>query len=204
MTISSGDIITQVVTFGWGTGDEWQNKFTWKYSGSDYPDGNLIGALDAWAEDFYELAAAYLASYITSFTSEYNKITWNATSEEWEVSYNIGTGSGSVTFTDTNEILPFQVCPTLVGFTARPKTRGRKSPAAWCEDAQSSSQWETAVETILTSMLAEYIAKFIVETGKDLDPGVASTVTGVFYPFLAGMVKDIVFTQRRRTKGRGS
>lgn len=204
MTINNGDVITQIITFTLGTGDEVQNKFTWKYTGNDHPDSGLIAFLDGWAEDFYELAAAYLKSAITAFISEYNKIEWDAVDEEWEVTYNIGTGSGSVTFTDTNEYLPFQVCPCLIGFTSRPKSRGRKFLPLFCEDAQSTSQWESAVETILTSMLAEYLETQVIETGKSLAPGVPSTVTGAFLGFLSGMVKDIVFTQRRRTRGRGS
>lgn len=204
MSISDGDIITQVITFTAASGDEFQNKFTWKWVGNPHAESSFIGSMDTWAEDFYELMATYLASSFTSFVSEYNKIAWNATTEEWEVSENIGVGSGAPTFTDANDLLPFQVCPCLVGFTDRPKTRGRKFLPLFCEDAQGSSDFVSGAYDDLADALAEYLSEYILETGKSVLPGVASTITGTFHQFLSGMVKDIVFTQRRRTKGRGS
>jgi hypothetical protein len=204
MAVENGDVLTQVITFVLSTGDEFQNKFTWKYSGAGLADATLIAGLDTWAEDFYELAATYLKSTMTSFISEYNIIEWDPTDEVWEVTHNIGVGSGTVTFTDTNDMLPFQCCPCLVGFTERPKSRGRKSPPFFCEDAQDASSWVAGAEADIIDMLAEYLLDYIIQTGHSVDPGIASTVTGLFYPFVSGMVKDIVFTQRRRTLGRGS
>lgn len=204
MAVNDGDIITQVITFTLGSGDQFQNKFTWEYDGDSYADSSFIGGMDSWAEDFYELMATYLASGMTSFTSEYNKITWNDVDDIWEISYNIGVGSGNVTFTDANDLLPYQCCPCLVGFTSRPKTRGRKFIPLFCEDAQSNSSWVAGADTVLAAALAEYLATHIFETGKAVFPGVASTVTGTFLQFLSGLITDIVFTQRRRTLGRGA
>lgn len=204
MALENGDICTQVISFTIGTGDEFQNKFTWRYAGTGMGEGTFIGLMDSWAEDFYELAATYLKSTITSFLSEYDKITYNSESGLWEVSANIGTGSGTVTFTDTEDMLPFQCCPTLVGFTERPKSRGRKSPPLFCEDSQAASSWSPGAEADIIDMLTEYLLTYILQTNHSVDPGIASTITGTFLPFLSGLVKDIVFTQRRRTKGRGS
>jgi hypothetical protein len=204
VTIENNDVIQQVITWTLGTGDEFQNKFTWEYDGGGYPDSTFIASLDSWAEDFYELAATYLKSTITGFLSEYDKIVWNAVDEIWEISANIGQGSGNVTFTDITDLLPFQVCPCLVGFTARPKSRGRKSPPLFCEDAQGASQWIAGAEGDIIDMLTEYLLGHVIATGHEVIPGIASTVTGTFLPFVSGLVKDIVFTQRRRTLGRGS
>lgn len=204
MAVNDGDVLTQVITFTTLGGDEFQNKFTWEYSGTSHPESGVIASLDGWAEDFYELMATYLKDSFDSFTSEYNKIEWSTETSEWVVSENIGVGSGAPTFTDVTELLPFQVCPCLIGFTDRPKTRGRKFIPLFCEDAQTSSNWVSAAYDDIADALAEYLSEFIIETGKAVLPGVASTVTGEFHQFLSGMVKDIVFTQRRRTKGVGS
>jgi len=204
MSVADGDIISMVVSFDAPTGDTFQNKFTWKYVGNTHTDAAVIGGLTGWAEDFYELMASYLKSAVTAFTAEFNIIEWNGTSEEWETSYNIGIGNGNVTFTDANDYLPFQCCPCLVAYTARPKTRGRKFIPLFCEDADSGSSWVSGADTVLAAALAEYVSEFIFETGKSVVPGVASTVTGTFYQFLAGLITDVVFTQRRRTRGRGA
>lgn len=204
MAIENGDILTQVISFTVSTGDEFQNKFTWRYAGTGMGEGTLIGLMDGWAEDFYELAATYLKSTITTFLSEYDKIVYNEETKLWVVSENIGTGGGTVVFTDEDELLPWQCAPCLVGFTERPKSRGRKSPPLWCEDAQASSAWVAGAEADIIDMLTEYLLTFILQTNHSVDPGIASTITGTFLPFLSGLVKDIVFTQRRRTRGRGS
>lgn len=203
MDINDGDILTQIINFTLTTGDDLQNKFTWKYSGNPHSDVGIISALDGWAEDFYELMAAYLGSGITAFTAEYNLIEWDSETSEWVIAENIGTGGGTVTFTGTGHLLPFQCCPCLVGFTDRPKTRGRKFIPLFVELAQIDSTWEAAAYTAIAAALAEYLSSHTIETGKSVLPGVASTITGTFHQFLSGMVKNIVFTQRRRTKGRG-
>lgn len=204
MAVSDNDVIQQVIDFVASSGDHFQNKFTWKYGGSTYPDASVIGSMDTWAEDFYEIVAASMLSSITAFTSEYDVIEWNDVEGFWEVVRNIGHGSGIVTFTNTSEQLPFQVAPCLVGFTTKPKSRGRKWIPLFCEDTQNSSVWTSGTETALAALLVEYLLGHIMATGHGMEPGVASKKWEIFLPFVSGMVQNLVFTQRRRTRGRGT
>lgn len=204
MAIETDDIFTQVITFAIGTGDEFQNKFTWKYTGSGYSEAGLIGGMDTWAENFYELMDDQMVSTTSAFVSEYDKIAWDDVDDVWETVANIGMGSGAVTLLNATDLLPFQCAPCLVGFTAKPKSRGRKSIPLFCEDQQAASTWVAAAETALIAALAEYLTSHTIVTNHDVVPGVASTTWGIFLPFVSGLVKDIVFTQRRRTLGRGS
>lgn len=204
MSVSDGDIIQQVIEFVQPSGDLVQNKFTWEYSGAGYSDENIIGGLDSWAEDFYELLDDQIVSAVTSFTSEYDLIEWNSTLEVWEIARNIGQGSGNVTMVNASELLPYQCAACLVGFTSKPKSRGRKFLGLFGEDQQVNSTFGSAAVTALAAALAEYITMHILATNHDVYPGVASKKWGIFLPFLSGAVQNIVFTQRRRTRGRGA
>lgn len=204
MALVDQDIVEQIITFSTPAADDVQNKFTWQYDGTGMPDSTFIGLMDSWAEDFYELAAAYFKSSITSFISEYNKLAWDDTLKKWYISANIGTGSGSVTFTDVNPLLPYQIAAVPVGLTAKPKSRGRKWIGLWCEDAQDNSKFVSGVATILASMLTEYISQHVLQTNHAVDPGVVSVKWESFLPFVTGLVRDVCFTRKSRTRGRGS
>jgi len=204
MAIVDGDVIQMVVAWPGYGGDLYQNKFTWQWAGTSYPEASLIAALASWAEDFYEILDTEMMSFVTAFTLYVDKIEWNATESAWEVSENIGVTTGSVTLLNASDGLPPQNAPCLVGLTARPKSRGRKWVPFFGEDTQDQGGWETATQTALLLALAEYIATYTVETGKDLVPGVASTVTGTFLPFVASLLTNVVFSQIRRTRGRGA
>jgi len=203
MALVDEDVISQVIDFVDGAGNHFQNKFTWKYDGTGYPDGDVIGSMDGWAEDFYELMDDQLVDAITAFTSAYDVIEWDPVGEVWEVVRNIGMGSGNVTFTNISHLLPFQCAPCLVGFTTKPKSRGRKFIPLFCEDQQQASTLEAAAVTALAAALASYLSGHIIATGHAVAPGVASTKWEIFLPFVSGLVANNIFTQRRRTKGRG-
>ncbi|NIS79709.1 MAG: hypothetical protein GTO14_05765, partial [Anaerolineales bacterium] len=167
-------------------------------------ESGLTLSMIAWAEDFYELLAAEMVSIVTGFTATLDLLEWNETEGIWEVTSNIGSGNGSVTLTNASDALPPQSCPTLIGVTGRPKSRGRKSIPFLGEDTQDQGSWETAALAALVTAGLEYVTTHIVETGKAAIPGVASTVTGTFLPFLAGSLTGYVFSQIRRTMGRGA
>lgn len=203
MALVDEDVIQQVIDFVDLAGSHFQNKFTWKYDGTGYPDASTIASLDSWAEDFYETMAAQLKSTFVAFTSAYDVIEWNAVDSIWEVVRNIGQGSGAPTFTNATERLPLQCAPCLVGFTEKPKSRGRKFIPHFCEDQQSASVVVAGAMTALAAALVEYLSGHIMATGHSVAPGVASTKWEIFLPFVTGLVANNVFTQRRRTKGRG-
>ena len=171
--------------------------------GTGYSESTLISQMDGWAEDFYVLLDDQMKSTITSFISYYDLIKWNATLGFWEVIGNIGVGSGNVTLTNLTDVLPFQCAPCLVGFTTKPKSRGRKFLPLFCEDQQAASNLVAAATTALAAALTEYLSDFVLATGHSVAPGVASNKWEIFLPFVSGLVANNIFTQRRRTKGRG-
>lgn len=203
MAILDGDIIklvTEFVVTGIGI---MQNVFTWEYQGSDYTDAGLISALTTWAEDFFELAATYLPAGADTVNIYVDLLEYDETEGKWLTSRNIGVTSGTVTFTDVNDMLPAQSAPCLVAFTARPKCRGRKFIPMFCEDTQNASVIAAGPLADLGDMLTEYIATHVIETGKAVAPGIVSDKYAEFLPFLSGMVNAIIFTQRRRNIGAG-
>lgn len=203
MAIVDGDVIQLVVDFPGYGGHHYQNKFTWQWNGTSHPESGVTSALVGWAEDFYELLDTEMMNFVTAFTAYVDKLEWNVTEEIWEIAANVGTGTGSVTLLNTSDALPPQNAACLVGLTARPRSRGRKFPPFFGEDTQDQGGWEIAALSALGDALLEYVAEFIVETGKSLVPGVASTVEGEFLPFVSGMITGTVFNQIRRTMGRG-
>jgi Uncharacterized conserved protein len=204
MDVQDGDIIAQVITFTGGDGGIQQNKFTWEYSGSAHAGSSFIAHMDSWAEDFYELMDSSMQDGMESFSSEYDVIAWDEEEQEWLVQENIGQGSGNVTLTGSGDTLPLQCAPCLVGFTEKPKSRGRKFIPYFTEETQGGSILTAGALTDLAAALAEYLSAYILETGKSVTPGVASTKWHIFLPFVSGLVANNVFTQRRRTKGVGA
>lgn len=204
MELANGDIVSVVVTFATPAGDDVQNKFTFRYDGTGMADSTFIGLVDSELEDFYELGAAYFKSTITSFITEYDRLDWDDVLKKWYTAENIGMGGGTVTFTDLNALLPYQIAGVPVGLTGKPKSRGRKWIGLWCEDAQDNSKFVSGVATILTSMLAWYISAQILQTNHSIAPGVVSDKWELFLPFVTGLVRDICFTRKSRTRGRGS
>jgi hypothetical protein len=204
MSINDGDILWHVTEFVLAGGQIEQNKFTWRWTGTSHPEAGVVSALISWTEDFYELMAPCMPSSIDSVNVNVDRVEWNAVDEVWEVVQNVGFGVGSLTLTGTDDTLPLQCCPCLVGNTERPRSKGRKFLPLWNEITQNASVIAAGFLDELAAALAEYLATHIVETGKALTPGVASTVTGTFLPFISGLVNAFVFTQRRRNLGYGA
>jgi hypothetical protein len=204
MAILDGDIIASVFEFVVPTIGLFQNRFTWQYSGSEYSDGGLLAALLGWGEDFYELASNLCPLGTYDLNMYVDKLDWDDELKKFYVERNIGTAIGEVDFTDETDALPAQSAPCLVAYTAKPKSRGRKFLPLWCEDTQNFSLIDVAAQDELAAMLAEYIATFVIETGKGLIPGITSDKWEMFLPFLGGIVNTIIFTQRRRNVGVGA
>jgi hypothetical protein len=204
MSIVDGDVLSLVTEFDLTGAGVLQNRFTWKWQGGEHPEAGVVAALTSWAEDFFELAAEWCPADIDSFNVYVDQLEYDEETEKWVVSANVGATTGSVTFTGGSELLPLQCAPCLVGFTAKPKSRGRKFLPLWLEPAQIAGVFVEAAQDELADMLAEYLATHIVETGKSLAPGVVSDKWGVFLPFVSGLVKALVFTQRRRRRGVGA
>jgi hypothetical protein len=71
------------------------------------------------------------------------------------------------------------------------------------ENEQAGGGLISGAQTALGNALTDALASVTISSGNDLVPGVPSTVTGTFLPFLNGFVKAVIGTQRRRRQGYG-
>jgi hypothetical protein len=202
MSISDGDIIQAIVDFVPSTGDHFLNKFVWLAQlATAVDEGNFITFANAVLSALYNELAAELNSEIEDPDVTYDKLEW--VTDDWEVSDNIGESALSTTFTNTSEFLPFQTAAVMSGRTPRPRSRGRKFLPPFGEDQAVGGVLISGAISDLSDALADYIDDMDMGSGNSFIPGVASTVTQGFLPFVGGIASDILGTQRRRRKGIG-
>ena len=202
MTISDGDVLQAVVDFVLPGGQHQQNKFTWLATLASGQSEAVIALAIATALGLlYDELSAEIPSTIGDPDVMIDKIEW--VTDHWEVAENVAETVASITPTNGSEYLPLPSTAYLVGRTARPRSRGRKFMPTFGEDRQSGSGLISAAQTAMAGALVEYLNDIEISAGNTLIPGVASTVTGTFLPFVSGLAASILGTQRRRHPSRG-
>lgn len=202
MTVSDGDIVQAVVTFETTDGYQLQNKYCYKADfASDQSDASVISAIAGQLGTLYDELAAEIPSMLDDPVVDIDLLTW--VTDHWEVLASIGSAVVATTLTNGSELLPLTTCALMAARTARPRSRGRKSMPVFGEDRQSGGGLISAAVTALGNALLEYLATITISSGNDLEPGVPSTVTGTFLPFISGLTRVVLGTQRRRRQGYG-
>lgn len=170
---------------------------------SPQSDATVEAAIETYVDDLVTEVDDEIKSTMMVAPGDVNEMEWNSETEIWEVKRFVGTIEPSITFAETTDMLPHQCCPVLVANTARPKTRGRKSLAGYCEADNVMGDISAGALSHLATALGQYLADETISAGNDLIVGVPSTVTGTFWPFTDGVVNTIFGTQRRRKAGVG-
>lgn len=170
---------------------------------SPQSDAAVEAAIESYVDDVVTEVDDDIKSTCTVAPGDVNEMEWNAGEGLWEVARFVGVIEPSITFAETTEMLPHAVCPVLVANTARPKTRGRKSIPGFCEADNDMGDVSAAALSHLATALAVYLADETISAGNDLIVGVASTITGSFWPFSDGHVDGLFGSQRRRKAGVG-
>lgn len=202
MTVDNNDVIQVVADWVLPGGQHQQNKFIFLAQlASGQTEAAVMTALSTALAALYDELSAEIPSTLQDPVLACDKLAW--VTDHWEVSANIGETSCSTTSTNGSDYLPLPVAAYLVGRTARPRSRGRKFMPSFGEDRQAGSGLIAAAQTALGNALLDYLSDITISPGNTLVPGIASTVTGTFLPFVSGIAASILGTQRRRHPSRG-
>lgn len=202
MSVEDGDVLQAVVDFLTPGGNHMQNKYTWLASlASSQSEAAVITAILAALDILYTEMNADISTVFNDPDCYIDKIA--VVGDQWEVSENVGEGIIDTSFASTDEIVPFQCAPYFCGRTARPRSRGRKFILPFGEDRSSGSGLIAGAVTDLTDAATEYIDDIDLGSGNTLIPGIASTVTLTFWPFVGAIVANLIGSQRRRVPGVG-
>jgi hypothetical protein len=166
-------------------------------------NGPVLNALEEFIENFYTAVADEIDDGSALGPMDCNKVEFNETTQQWEVTEFIGTRYPSVTFAGSGDQLPNQTAAVLVADTTRPKSFGKKFIAGFVELASQGSVLIASALAALADALVYYVSDIEVATGLNLVAGVPRTHSDVFLPFTTGFVDYIVGSQRRRKPGVG-
>lgn len=202
MTINNGDILQAVVDFVSAGGLHEQNKFSFLAQlASGQSEAVVALAIASALEALYDNLNADVSTVWNDPEVYIDKVEW--VTDHWEVTENVAETALDTSFNNATEPSPLHAPAYFVGRTARPRSRGRKWMPSFCEDRMGSGALIGAAITDLTAAAADYIDTIDMGGGNSLVPGVPSTVTGTFLPFVGAIVGTIVGSQRRRRQGYG-
>lgn len=200
--MDNGEIVQIVVDFSNALGNHFQNKFVYLADfATSQPDSQALTAIGNHFGGMYDEVASWIHTSLDDPDVFVDVIEWVV--DHWEVVRTVGSLILGTTFTGTADVLPFMDAAVAVARTARPRSRGRKFLPPFGEDAQVGTGLVAACKADLADWVSDYIDNLNVGTQSDLEPGVASVVTGTFLPFVNGFYDDLIGTQRRRRPGYG-
>lgn len=203
MTVSDGDVIKAVASFVEPTAGAQQNAWHWiAQFASDQTDAAVLAAIISALGDIYDEFAAHIDADMDDPDIAVDVVEWQT--DEWVTVARVGEGVAGTNFAAAGENLPPQCAPYFVMRTSRPRSNGRKFMPVIDEGAQNGGWLTSAAATALGNTLTEALTDITISAGNDLVPGVASTVTGTFLPFLNGFISGVLGTQRRRKYGIGA
>jgi hypothetical protein len=202
MSVSPGEVLKAVCDFVSASGLHFQNSWHFQHTGNvDMSDTEALNEIVDFVGDIYDQLADQVATTLDDPEVYVDKVAY--VDDEWVTISSLGNDTANTTPANTSDVLPLQAAACLVGLTERPKSKGRKFLIPFGEDQQIGGSWVAGCQADLAGALLTYLSDRVVGSGKILTPGVASSVTGTFLPFLSGLVNFIVFTQRRRVAGYG-
>lgn len=203
MAISSGTVLKVVASLLFPDSVIAQNVFNVVVTDlvtSDDEEDVVIDCI-TWLESMYTHFLAQIANDVT--TSEATIYEFDAGDVDWD---EVGTDVWSVTFTNTNEMLPHGVACVVHARTIDPDVLGTKYIGGLTEDAQNNSNVGAGVIADMVDFLDEWITVFVgTATGGTFAPVIWSpTGTTPWLMSGTGYVNGQVGYQRRRKPGVGS
>lgn len=202
MAVSDGEVVQAVVDYVSGSGVHFQNKFSYLAQfASDQSEAVVLAAIASHLQQIMDNLVVELNGAFNDPDTYMDVIEF--IDGAWEVVRNVGTTFVNTSFNNSSNTLPFQTSAYLVGRTARPRSRGRKFLPPFGEDQQASSLLESTALADVVDAAADYIDDIDLGGGNGLVPGVPSTVTGTFLPFVGATTNSAIGTQRRRRPGVG-
>lgn len=199
----AGEIARAVIEYTQGGMSTGQNVFFWELkSGGD--DSDLMLDIVEWVEDNWGAEWATFANDAALIISvSVDIVDWVI--DSINVIRNIGTEPLAIAGTQAFDQQAGGVAATIFAATERPKSRGRKYIPSVSETSIDDGLYDAALLADLAIMLLHYVSLFNGGTGFILQPGVISTVTETFLPFLlSGGFDDIPDYMRSRRPDEGS
>lgn len=203
MSVQPGDILHVVIEASLGDGTIVQNRHRFKLDAPvPHSDAAILIAVKNYVETLYGFVASQIKTAVELEQGTVDVIAWDGVSSSWEVVQNVGIYSPLDTFANTNDVLPNQCAPFVIGNTSRPKSKGRCFLFPFSEDQQNHGVLESAALTAIGLFAAQYIASQAI-AGDELDSGIVREAVNQWYQFTTASYGDVIGTQRRRRKGIG-
>jgi len=199
MAIEGGEILRCLIRGVLDDGTEVLNRKTWKANlETDMTAAAALTAVELWVEEMYGEVVGDIGQNVAMAECDLFVIDWDVGEGQWLVDRVLGQFTPTVAFASTSEELPNQCAPFLIGNTQRPKSRGRLFVFPFTEETQDHGEMIALSLTHLGNMLVDYIGDITVAAGHVLASGIVREATSDFYPFISGVVNDIIGTQRSR------
>jgi hypothetical protein len=196
-TNAIGDIIRVTAKLEYSTGnDAQQNVFHGMIIGGSVSDEDLHAAVTAHLDDMY----GAIVTHIPNDTDFVAIETWNLTQDRpiYETGWDSLTGG-----TSSADSYASQTAPLVLLNTQAPRSQGRKFLPSFTEtDIVDGKVSPTAVSNITT--FAGYILSEILGDTWGMSFGNWNKTLSRFAPYIGAIVSDILATQRRRRRGRGT
>lgn len=203
MALGVGDILRVTCNFELQNAVQYQNVFTYIFDGTGgVSDAEVTTDVGAHMNQAYNDLEDQADSGITGQLSSVDQIEWDGL--KWEVVANIGTWNLSFTPIAAGDVCPNQVAPFVVFKTARPKSVGRKFLFPAMEVNQDAGILVAGSVSAIVDWTDAILDDITIDVLNVLHPGIVRTSVNDFLTFTAGVVTNLVGTQRRRRPGYGA
>lgn len=202
MSVPNGAILRVVAEFLMPESVIAQNIFYCLFNdtGGSNDDQDVVDDLTDWLDNMYTNLITFISDDMAlQISTVYIR---DLVGDDWD---ELGTGIPTVTFTDTDTIVPHGVAPLVHAFSTDPDVRGSKYLPGFADTDVTESSISGGAVTALLALCADWVLSYVgAATGGDFDPGVWSPTNNAFYKFIDKfVVNGQVAYQRRRKPGVG-
>ena len=205
MAVYDGDVVKVAAEFNVPDGAIGQNVFYWRANlAADGTDAALLTAVEAFLEDFYTDILGLLVDDVSFRQSTVSKMVFTGTPGQWETAAIYGYVTPDVTPTNTDDPAPNVVAASLVAYTGRPKTRGRKQIGGVAETAFTDNDMSATAISYMAAAAVDYLSDYVVAAAGEIIPCVIRAAAGETKDLLSCVVNSIAGTMRTRKPGVGT
>lgn len=205
MPVDNGDILRIALRQKHGETQDVVNVYHLRciFTGS-LPEADVLAAVSGYFSSAYNDVESWMPTVQVPIDIKVDKIMLIGGKIEIVATVGVTTWDPGFDPSGAGEALPRGVSALIFLLTSVGKVFGRKFIGTLTEAATAGDSLVPAALTALGNMAAKLIVNRVIDADHLLQPGVLSTRTLQFEPFMSARVRAIPAYQRRRTPGVGS